>query len=86
MKIKKSMIKREVAGQTVLVPFGNALKDTNGLFLVTETGSLIWDILPECETVKDIVDKILIEYEVDEETAEKDVNKFLDELRKYEII
>ena len=86
MKIKKSMIKRDVAGQIVLVPFGEALKDTNGLFLVSETGSFIWDILPECETVKDIVDKILIEYEIDEKTAENDVNKFLDDLRKYDII
>ena len=86
MKIKKTMITREVAGQTILVPFGDALKDSNGLFMLTESGAFIWSVLPECETEEEIVNKLLDEYEVEEDIAKTDVKNFLDNLRKYNII
>ena len=86
MKIKKQMIKREIAGETMLVPIAESVKTLNGLFVMTETGSFIWDILEDCETQDEIVDRLLDEYEIDRQTAEKDVDKFLSALRSYEII
>ena len=86
MKIKKTMIKREIVGETILVPFGEALKDSNGLFMLTETGSFIWDILPQCESEEVVVSKLLDEYEVTKEQAEQDVKAFLDKLRSFDII
>ena len=86
MKIKKQMIKREIAGETMLVPIAESVKTLNGLFMMTETGSFIWDILEDCETQEEIVDRLLEEYEIDRQTAEKDVDKFLVKLKEYEII
>lgn len=86
MKINKEMTLREIAGENILVPGANATLDLNGLFVVTETGALIWKLLPEAENEEEIVEKILEEYEVDEETARADVNEFLGNLRKYGII
>ena len=86
MKIKKTMIARKVAGETVLVPIGTALKENTGLFMLTETGSFIWDILPQCESEEVVVSKLLDEYEVTKEQAEQDVKAFLDKLRSFDII
>lgn len=86
MQIKKEMILREVAGETILVPGADAVLDFNGLFIVTETGSFIWSLLPEVETEDEILEKMLKEYDVDKETAQQDIKEFLDKLRELGIL
>ena len=86
MKIKKEMILREIAGESILVPGGDAVLDLNGLFVMTETGAFIWSLLPDVETESQILEKTLEEYEIDEETAKNDIAEFLDKLRSYGII
>lgn len=80
------MIHRQLAGDNILVPGGNAVLDLNGLFVMTETGAFIWNVLPDAETEEDVVNKMLEEYDVDRETAQQDVKEFLDRLRIYGII
>lgn len=86
MKIRKELLKREVGGEAFLVPLGKTVYDTNGLFVLTELGAFIWDLLPEAETEDEILQKILSEYEVDEATAGKDLTQFLDKLRDLNIL
>ena len=86
MIIKKDFIKRDVAGDTVLVPVGKTVLDSNGLFVMNELGAFIWDLLPGAETEADICKAILAEYEVSPEEAAKDVAEFLSTLRKMEIL
>ena len=86
MIIKKELIKREIAGDTILVPVGKTVLDSNGLFVMNELGAFIWDILPKAETEAEICDAILAEYEVAPEEAAQDVAEFLEKLRKLDII
>ena len=58
MKIRKELLKREVGGEAFLVPLGKTVYDTNGLFVLTELGAFIWDLLPEAETEDEILQKI----------------------------
>ncbi len=86
MIIKKELIKREIAGDTILVPVGKTVLDSNGLFVLNELGAFIWEILPAAETQEEICDAILAEYEVSREEAAEDVAEFLESLRKLNII
>ncbi len=86
MKINKSMTLRTIAGDNILVPDADTTLDLNGLFVVTETGAFIWEHLESAESDAEVVDKLLEEYEIDRETAEKDVTDFLGKLRQYGII
>ena len=86
MIIKKELIKREIAGDTILVPVGSAVYDSNGLFVLNELASFIWDLIPEAESEEDILNAVLNEYEVEKEVAEKDIEEFLSKLQKMEII
>ena len=63
MIIKKELIKREIAGDTILVPVGKTVYDSNGLFVLNELGVFIWDLLPNVETQEEICQAILKEYE-----------------------
>lgn len=86
MKIKKELMKRTIAGEAFLVPVGKTIYDSNGLFLLTEVGSFIWDLLPEMEDEEQILAAVLAEYAVDEATAKADIAEFLDKLRKMDIL
>ena len=86
MKIKKELIKREIAGDTILVPVGKTVYDSNGLFVLNELGAFIWEILPKTETEAEICEAILAEYEVSPEEAAHDVEEFLQKLRSMDIL
>lgn len=86
MTIKKELIKREIAGDTILVPVGKTVYDSNGLFVLNELGAFIWDVLPQAQSEADICKAVLAEYDVSEEEAAKDIAQFLDKLRSMDII
>ena len=86
MIIKKELIKRDIAGEAFLVPLGKSMYDSNGLFILTELGAFIWDLLPEAETEEAICSAVLAEYEVTPEEAAKDVAEFLEKLRQLNIL
>lgn len=86
MIIKKELIKREIAGDTILVPVGKTVYDSNGLFVLNELGSFIWDLLPRAETEAEICEAVLAEYEVSAEDAVRDVAEFIEKLRKLNIV
>lgn len=86
MIVKKELLKREIGGESFLVPLGTTVYDSNGLFILTETGAFLWDLLPQVGGEEDLLRSMLEEYEVDESTARADVREFLDKLRELDII
>lgn len=86
MKIKKSFIKREIAGDTILVPVGKTVVENTGLFVLNDVGAFLWDILPQAENEEALLQQVLCAYEVDAATAEGDIREFLDKLREMGII
>ena len=47
-------------------------------------GTRIWELCDGEKTVKEIIDQVVAEFEVDHETAEKDVVEFIEELMQKE--
>ncbi len=86
MKVSKEFIIRKIADEYVLVPVGKTALTFNGLITVNEVGALIWQELIRGSSVKNIVSKILDEYEVDGVTAEADVREFISYLKQNSII
>ena len=86
MKIKKELIKREIAGDTILVPVGKTVYDANGLVVLNELGGFLWEQLPQAENAEQLCNAVLEEYEVSREEAARDIAEFLDKLRKLDII
>lgn len=86
MKIKKELIKREIAGETILVPVGKTVFDSNGLFALNEVGGFLWDLLPQAKTEEALLEAVLKEYDVSAQEAARDIAEFLNTLRKMEIL
>ena len=86
MEIKKDMIMRKVGNETILVPLGNALKEHNGLFMLSETACFLWEQLPCCGSVQELAEKLYNEYDVSADQALADTEEFINKLAELKII
>lgn len=86
MKINAEFVKREVAGESILVPVGKTTLDLNGMMTLNEVGAFLWEKLPEAENEAALVDAVLAEYEAERSEVEQDVSEFLSKLRELKII
>ena len=80
MKMTKhpELILRTIAGETVLIPTGGFAAKFNGMISLNGVAAFIWEQMDQVESREQLVQMILDRYEIDEETARKDVNGFLD--------
>ncbi len=81
MKANPEFISREIAGELVLVPVGTAAKNCDGLITCNEVGTFIWKCLESDTSVAAVAKEICKEFEVDEVTAAKDAEEFIDRLK-----
>lgn len=77
MKIKEGFLLRNVAGNHVVVPIGQATLDFNGMMSLNETGAFLFSKLIEGTTRETLIEDVMTEYGIDEELAQKDVDNFI---------
>lgn len=65
---------RIINGEAVIVDVSTSM-----LYSLNSLATLIWEVSDSKTTVKDIVDKIEKEYEVDRDVAEKDCIEFVND-------
>lgn len=86
MKIKKGFAKREIAGSVVVVPVGKVSRDFNGMITLNGSASFIWDCFCNDITKEDAVRMLTQEYDVDAETAKRDIDAFIEKLKSNNLI
>ena len=82
MKIKKGFVLRVVGGENVVVPVGEMSKIFHGMINLNETGAVMWKFFSEEHTLEEGVQALCGEYDVEEERARIDVQKFMDTVLK----
>ena len=81
MKIKSGFVVRSVGGKLVAVATGKTSREFHGMITLNETGKFLFDALQN-ETTPEALTALLTEtYEVDNATATKAVENFLQILR-----
>lgn len=78
MRVSESFVIREIAGTYVIVPTEQEAQKFQGLISVNEVGALLWSYLQQGDTtIKKLTEHVCREYDVDEERARDDVEKFV---------
>ena len=80
MKIKDGFELKEIADDYVVIPTKSNVVDFNSMIMLNEVSAFLWIQLTEEKTEQDLVKALLEVYDVDEETASKDVKIFVHEL------
>lgn len=86
MKIKDNYMLRKVADAYVVVPVGKAVAEFNGMINLNSVGAFIWNQLETDSTFEEVLEAMLKEYEVDKETAKKDLVFFINELKSSNLL
>lgn len=79
MKLKEGYVLRTICGETILSPEGLSKVDMSRIISLNETAAFLWkSLLDKDFTAQDAVDLLTSEYDVDQETAAKDVDVLLE--------
>ena len=77
----QSVVARVVAGETLIVPVRAKVCDLASIYSFNGTGSLIWKLLASPKTVAELAAAVTQEYDVEPARAERDVTKFVSEMK-----
>lgn len=86
MKIHPGYMLRQVMDVYAIIGIGREAYNPNQIMSVNETGAFLWHLLENGAERQELVDALLREYETDEQTAAKDVDAFLGQLREKALI
>jgi hypothetical protein len=78
-----TIVTRKTGSEYVLVPVSNNIAEMDSVYTLNETGAFIWEQIDGKRTIKELTAAVTNEYEIDEETAMKDVFSFIENLSKY---
>lgn len=86
MRVSDQFILREIAGDSILIPVGEAAMSVKGLMALSETGAFLYHILKENATREELVAALTSEYEVSEAEAAADIDAFLNQMRQLNML
>ncbi len=75
-----NVVAREIAGEQILVPIRKQAADMAAIYVLNETGALIWQLLDGQRSLADVKEALVRLYEVDPDTAEEDLVELVGEL------
>jgi hypothetical protein len=81
-----SVVSRKTGNSYVLVPVTNNIADMTSVYTLNETGSFIWEQIDGSRSLREITMQLTREYDIDYESAEKDVLEFVEHARQYLVI
>ena len=86
MKVREGFIIRQVGGQPRVVAVGPSSQLFTGMVKLNATSEFLFEKLQKDTSEDELVKAVVEKYEVDEETARKDVQSFIETLVKPGII
>jgi hypothetical protein len=79
-KKSDSIVSRKIADEFILVPIRQNVGDLESIYTLNDTAACIWEMIDGKIKVRKIKEKIIEEFEVTPEEAEKDIIEHLQQL------
>lgn len=86
MRIKENFVLRNIADEYIVMPTGSNIAKFDGAVALNEVSAFIFEKLQNPVSKEDLVTALLNEYEVDAETAAKDVDALISKFEEMGII
>lgn len=82
MKIKEGYLLRKVAEENIVIYIGDDENEFNGMIRLNDAGAILWRLMVEGKKRSEIISAMLDTYNgLDEETASRDLNEFVETIR-----
>ena len=86
MKVKDGFILKNVVGDQIVMPTGENIAAFNGALLLNSVSAYVWEKLQNPVSREDLLAAVTDKFEVDEETAAKDLDALLEKLKGFGVI
>lgn len=86
MKLKYDFAVREILGEYVMVPMGEGALKFAGMISTSETGATLVGALKNQVSRQELLQLLLDQFEIDEATAAADLDEFLMQLKKLNLL
>ena len=80
--LKNGFILRQVADVWAVLPTAADVLSFDGMLTLNDSGAFLWKALEDGVNKESLTTVLMDEYDVDLQTAEADIDKFLDKLRE----
>ena len=80
MKVNQNYMLCEVAGESVVVPYGAAASDFRGMLRLNATGAALWKMLEKGAEESELAAMLVRDFGADENEAAEDTAEFLKKL------
>ena len=87
MKLSENFVLKNIAGENVVMPVGEAVGKINGMIKLNPSAKVIWESLEANNDFDGILEEMKNNFNgVDDATLRDDINYFLNKLREHEIL
>lgn len=86
MRVKEDFFLKRIAGMQVVVPVGTENVNFQGMITLNETGAFLWELLTEERSKDELIAALLEEYDVTEEKAAADIDRFIAKLQEADLL
>jgi len=80
------IVTKKTGDEYVLIPVANNIADMNSVYTLNESGAFIWELIDGKRNVEVIINTLTEEYDIDYDSASKDVFSFINNMSNYLII
>ncbi len=86
MKVADGFTLKTIADTHVLVPLGSNVVSFRSIVSLSESGAFLWKQLETDKTEDELVAALTTEYDIDEQTARTDIQEFIENMKKANLI
>ena len=86
MKIRNGFTLRSVVDEYMVMPTGDNIAKFDGTIVLNEVSAFVFKQLENAVSRDDLLTAMLAEFDVDEQTAAKDLDKLLDRFRDLNLL
>jgi len=76
-------VTKEVGDECIIVPLSDNIADMDSVFTLNDTGTFFWNLIDGKKTIAEIIQAVVAEYDIDENTVQKDLFGFVEEMSEW---
>jgi hypothetical protein len=80
------VVSRKIVDQLILIPIRQSVAEMEAMYTMNEVGARVYELIDGTRPVREIVEAIVAEFDVDFEAAESDVREFISQLLQIESV
>ena len=86
MKIKDGFLLKKIADDYIVIPYEDKIVDFKAMLVLNETGAFLWEEMQKEISLNELEEKLTLEFDVDGETAGRDIGEFILKLKKKDLL